>query len=90
MLLSIDAILMKNNLRNHCWERNKDFIHGIFNTGFNHQSIVIMTYNKIAIIIYIGVLLLPTGYKILSNILLSRLTPYATEITGVTMWFPNN
>jgi len=31
---------------------------------------------------YRGVLLLPTTYKILSNILLSRLTPYAEEIIG--------
>jgi len=32
--------------------------------------------------IYRGISLLPTTYKILSNILLSRLTPYAEEITG--------
>ena len=31
---------------------------------------------------YRGTLLLPTVYKILSNILLSRLIPYAEEITG--------
>jgi hypothetical protein len=31
---------------------------------------------------YRGVSLLPTTYKILSNILLSRLTPYTKEITG--------
>ena len=31
---------------------------------------------------YKGVSLLPTNYKILSNILLSRLTPYAKEIIG--------
>ena len=30
---------------------------------------------------YRGISLLPTTYKILSNILLSRLTPYAEEIT---------
>ena len=36
---------------------------------------------------YTGVSLLPTTYRILSNILLSRLTPYAEEITGVSsMW----
>jgi len=29
-----------------------------------------------------GMSLLPTTYKILPNILLSRLTPYAEEITG--------
>jgi hypothetical protein len=31
---------------------------------------------------YRGISLLPTMYKILSNILLSKLTPYAEEITG--------
>ena len=31
---------------------------------------------------YRGISLLPTTYKILSNILLSKLTPYAEEITG--------
>ena len=35
-----------------------------------------------------GILLLPTTYKILSNILLSRLTPYAEERNywGSSMW----
>ena len=32
---------------------------------------------------YRGVSLLPTTYKILSNIVLSRLIPYAEEIIGV-------
>jgi hypothetical protein len=32
---------------------------------------------------YRGRLLLPTTYKILSNILLSRVTPYAEEIINV-------
>ena len=31
---------------------------------------------------YIGISLLPTTYNILSNILLSRLTPYVKEIIG--------
>jgi len=31
---------------------------------------------------YRGILLLPTTYKILSNILLSRLIPYAEEVIG--------
>ena len=31
---------------------------------------------------HMGILLLPATYKILSNILLSRLTPYAEEIIG--------
>ena len=36
---------------------------------------------------YRGISLLPTTYKILSNILLSRLIPYAKEIIGVSsMW----
>jgi len=34
------------------------------------------------IVVIIGASLLPTTYKILSNILLSRLTPYAVEIIG--------
>ena len=32
--------------------------------------------------IYRGISLLSTSYKILSNILLSRMTPYANEIIG--------
>jgi len=32
---------------------------------------------------YRGISLLPTTYKILSNILLSSLTPYAEEIIGI-------
>jgi len=32
---------------------------------------------------YRGISLLPTNYKILSNILLSRLIPYAKEIIGI-------
>ena len=35
---------------------------------------------------YRGVSLLPTTYKILSNILLSRLIPYAEEIIGDHQW----
>jgi len=36
---------------------------------------------------YRGISLFPTTYKILSNILLSRLTPYAEEIIGgSSMW----
>ena len=31
---------------------------------------------------YTGISLLSSAYKILSNILLSRLTPYAEEVTG--------
>ena len=35
---------------------------------------------------YRGISILPTTYKIVSNILLSRLTPYAEEITGGHQW----
>ena len=35
---------------------------------------------------YRGISILPTMYKILSNILLSRLTPYAEEISGDNLW----
>jgi hypothetical protein len=38
--------------------------------------------DKTDFINYKGITLLPTTYKILSNILLSRLTPYAEEIIG--------
>jgi len=38
--------------------------------------------NKIDFSNYRGISLMPTMYKILSNILLSRLTPYAGEIIG--------
>jgi len=38
---------------------------------------------------YRGISLLPATYKILSNILLSRLIPYAEEIMGgSSMWIP--
>ena len=39
---------------------------------------------------YRGISLLPTTYKSLSNILLSRLIPYAEEIIGdrSSMWIP--
>ena len=35
---------------------------------------------------YRGIITLATTYKILSNILLSRLTPYAEEIIGDHQW----
>ena len=38
--------------------------------------------NKTDCINYRGISLLPTTYKILSNILLSRLIPYAEEVIG--------
>ena len=49
------------------------------------ESIIVPVYrkgDKTDCINYRGILLLPTMYKILSNILLSRLTPYAEEIIG--------
>jgi len=49
------------------------------------ESIIVPSYKmgeKIDCSNYIGISLLPTTYKISSNILLSRLTPYAEEITG--------
>jgi hypothetical protein len=48
-------------------------------------SIIVPIYKKADIIDcsnYRSISLLPTRYKILSNILLSRLTPYAEEING--------
>ena len=49
------------------------------------ESIIVPIYKKGAkrdCINYRGISLLPTTYKTLSNILLSRLTPYAEEIIG--------
>ena len=49
------------------------------------ESIVVPIYkkgDKIYCSNFRGISLLPTTYKILSNILLSRLTPYAEEIIG--------
>ena len=49
------------------------------------ESIILPIYNKgdkTDFSNYRGISLLPTMFKILSNILLSRLTPYAEEIIG--------
>jgi len=49
------------------------------------ESIIVPIYkkgNKSDCSNYRSISLLPTMYKILSNILLSRLTPYAEEIIG--------
>jgi len=49
------------------------------------ESIIVPIYkkgNKTDCSNYRGISLLPTVYKILSNILLSRLTPFAEEIIG--------
>ena len=50
-----------------------------------NESIIVAMYkkdDKTDCSNYRGISLLPTTYKILSNILLSRLTPYAAEIIG--------
>ena len=49
------------------------------------ESIIVLIYkkgDKTDCGNYKGISLLPTTYRILSNILLSRLTPYAEEING--------
>jgi hypothetical protein len=49
------------------------------------ESIIVPVYkkgDKIDSSNYIGISLLPTTYRVLSNILLSRSTPYAEEIAG--------
>ena len=67
-------------------------LHKLINPAWNKeelpkdwkQLITVPNYkgNKIDCSNYRGILLLSTTYKILTNILLSRLTPYAEEITG--------
>jgi hypothetical protein len=68
-------------------------IHKLINCIWNTEelpeqwkgSIVVPTYkkgDKTACINYQGISLLSTSYKILSNILLSRLTPYVDKIIG--------
>jgi sorting nexin-29 len=68
-------------------------IHKLINSIWNKEalpeqwkeSIIVPNYknnDKIDCSNYRGISLLSTTYKILSNILLSRLTPYAEEITG--------
>jgi len=50
------------------------------------ESIIVSIYkkgDKIDCNNYRGISLLPTTYKILSNILLSRLIPYAEEVIGI-------
>jgi hypothetical protein len=49
------------------------------------ESIIIPIYKKgdnTDCVNYSGLSLLPTNYKIISNIPQSRLTPYAEEVTG--------
>jgi len=69
-----------------CSEFHK-FINYIWEEEMPHKwkESVIVLYkkgDKIYCSNYRGILLLPTTYRILSNILLSRLTPYLDEIIG--------
>ena len=84
----IPAELIKTGGRTICCE-----IHKLIISVWNKkelpeewkESIIVSIYNKgdkTDYINYRGVSHLPTMYKILSNILLSRLTPYAEEIIG--------
>jgi hypothetical protein len=51
--------------------------------GFNQCTyIYIGRVIQEGVVIFSGISLLPSTYKILSNILLSRLTPHAEEIIG--------
>jgi hypothetical protein len=68
-------------------------IHGLINSIWNKEelleewkeSIIVPIYKKVDktdCSKYMGISLVPATYKILSSILLSRLTPYVEEITG--------
>jgi len=80
--------LIKAGSRTVCYEIHKLII-SIWNKeelleGWK-KSIIVPIYkkgDKTDCSNYRGILLLPTTYKILSNILLSRLTPYTEEIIG--------
>jgi hypothetical protein len=51
------------------------------------ESIIVPTYKKgdnTDCINYTGLSLLPINYKIISNILQSRLTPYAEKLLGIS------
>jgi len=83
----IPAELIKTGGRTICYEIHKLII-PIWNKEempeeWKESIIVpICKGNKTDCSNYMGISLLPTTYKILSNILLSRLTPQAQEITG--------
>jgi hypothetical protein len=67
-------------------------IHKLINSAWNKEELldnwmesVVPIYkkgNKTDCSNYHGISLLPTSYKILANILLSRLSPYVVEIIG--------
>jgi len=81
----IPAALIKALGRTICSE-----IHKLINSTWNKkdlpkqwkESITVPVYIRVIKHSYQGILLLSTINKILSNILLSRLTPYTGEITG--------
>jgi hypothetical protein len=84
----IPAELMKAGSRTICFEIHKLII-SIWNKEKLpeewKESIIVPSYKKHVKTDfgnYRGISLLPVTYKILSNILLSRLIPYAEEITG--------
>jgi hypothetical protein len=54
------------------------------------ESIIVLSIRRAIKKIEVGTSILPTTYKILSNILLPRLAPYAKEITGDQCGFQCN
>jgi len=85
----IPAELIKTGGRTICCEIHKHII-SIWNKEKLpekwKESIIVPTYkrgDKTDWSNYRGISLLPTAYKILSNILLSRLTPYKEELLGI-------
>ena len=80
----IPAELIKAGGRTICYEIRKLII-SIWNKEELPEESIVPIYEKgkkTDCSNYRGISLLPTTYKILSNILLSRLTPYAEEIIG--------
>ena len=84
----IPSELIKAGVKTICYEIHKHII-SIWNKKELPEEwkelIIVPTYkkgNKTDCSNYKGLSLLSTTYKILSSILLSRLTPYAEEITG--------
>jgi len=84
----IPAELIKEGGRTVCYEIHKLIISICNKKELPEEwkeSIILPMYkkgNKTHCNNYRGISFLPTTYKILSNILLRRLTPYAEEITG--------
>jgi len=82
--------MFKAGGRTICYEIHKLII-SIWNKGELpeewKESIIVPLYkngDKTDSSNYRGISLLPTTYKILSNILLSKLTPYTEEIIGIS------